>query len=151
MNYFPYDFQIGTLYISAEDEIIIGISPDHYHGTKEDTPIIQACAKQLREYFKGTRKEFTFEYKQTGTPFQEEVWSTLEQIPFGINVYYKDIANMIDNPKASQAVGSACGKNNLLIVVPCHRIVSKSKSGGGFRMGVDIKGELLKLEASYSD
>lgn len=147
MNYYAYEFDIGKLYISEENGIIIAISPLDYHGSKKESQAIKNCAQELQEYFKGQRKVFSFKYQHRGTPFQEKVWKALETIPFGQTVHYQDIAKMIDNPKASQAVGGACKRNELLIVVPCHRIVAKGKSGGGFRMGVDVKSKLLELEA----
>lgn len=149
MNYFPYTFNIGKLYISEEDGIITSITHDFFQGDENETPAIKACAKEIKEYFNGTLKTFTFKYKQEGTDFQKQVWDALVQIPFGSKVYYKDIAQIIGNPKASQAVGSACGSNQLLIVVPCHRIVPMNNSMGGFRMGKSVKKELLKHEKTH--
>ena len=149
MNYYSYTFDIGKLYISEEDGIIRSIAHDSFYGIEKETPAIKACATELQEYFDGDLKEFTFQYKQEGTDFQKQVWQALEQVPFGSQVHYKDIAEMIGNPKASQAVGSACGSNQLLIVVPCHRIVPMNKSMGGFRMGKSVKEELLKHEKTH--
>lgn len=149
MNYYKYKFEIGDLYISEEDDKIISISPDSYSGTEKETESLKFCAREIKEYLKGTLKHFTFKHTQNGTAFQKDVWNALEQIPYGIQVSYKDIAKMIDNPKAAQAVGSACKRNQLLLVIPCHRIVAKSKTGGGFRMGSEVKEFLLKHETDH--
>lgn len=146
MNYYEYTFDIGRLYITEHDGIILEISPDSFQGIKHETERISFCAHEIREYFAGNLKKFTFKHQQEGTAFQKEVWKALEQIPFGIRVTYQDIAHLINNPRAYQAVGSACGKNKLLLVVPCHRIIPKNKNGGGFRMGIQVKNDLLKHE-----
>ena len=146
MNYYEYTFEIGKLYISEHNGIIIGISPDFYQGEMKETDAIKFCAQEIEAYLKGDLRNFSFKHHQEGTDFQKEVWNTLQQIPFGIRVTYQDIAQKINNPRAYQAVGSACGKNQLLLVVPCHRIVPKNGSGGGFRMGVDVKKHLLEHE-----
>lgn len=146
LNYFKYSFDIGTLYISEDQGTIVSISPDSYFGKEKESEIIKFCANEIKAYLNGELKDFTFEHKQEGTDFQKDVWNALQKIPYGIKVTYKEIAKMIENPKAAQAVGNACKRNQLLLVVPCHRIVAKSKSGGGFRMGNDVKDFLLKHE-----
>ena len=73
----------------------------------------------MDEYLKGKRTDFDLSLKQTGTPFQEQVWQQLAKIPYGKTISYKTLAERINNPKAVRAVGSANGENNLPIIIPC--------------------------------
>lgn len=82
----------------------------------------------------------------SGTAFQRDVWQSLYRIPFGETRSYVDIARDIGKPKAARAVGQACGKNPIPIIVPCHRVISQNGSLGGYSSGLDIKQVLLKLE-----
>jgi len=80
-----------------------------------------------------------------GTPFQRAVWSTLTKIPYAQTWSYKQVANSL-GVKCYRAVGSACGRNPLEIIVPCHRVVD-SRGLGGYSAGLDAKVYLLRLEA----
>ena len=82
----------------------------------------------------------------SGTAFQESVWEALEQIPYGQTRNYTQIAEEINKPKAVRAVGSAIGKNPVLMVIPCHRVVTKTGKIGQYRGGVVMKESLLSLE-----
>ncbi len=106
--------------------------------------------EQLEQYFAGKRKTFSVPFSQRLTPFQKEVYDILLNIPYGYTVTYGDIAYLMGKEKASRAVGNALGKNNLLILVPCHRVLAKS-SLGGFSSGLDLKKALLKLEKSWEN
>lgn len=81
-----------------------------------------------------------------GTPFQQLVWKELLNIPKGQTRTYQDIAHVIGKPKAVRAVGTAIGKNNLAVVVPCHRVIRKDGTLGGYRWGIEKKKKLLKKE-----
>jgi O-6-methylguanine DNA methyltransferase len=81
-----------------------------------------------------------------GTPFQHQVWNALCKIPFGETRSYLQVAQAIGKPKSPRAVGQACGKNCIPILVPCHRIVSASGRLGGFSGGLHIKRALLGIE-----
>ena len=80
-----------------------------------------------------------------GTDFQKKVWKKMQKIPYGKVKTYGELAEVIGSPKAARAVGTACGKNHIPIIIPCHRIVS-STGIGGFSGGLDIKEKLLALE-----
>ena len=82
-----------------------------------------------------------------GTDFQRKVWQELIKIPYGQTWTYGEVAKAIGSPKAVRAVGSACACNPYLILVPCHRVVSK-KGLGGFALGLTAKKKLLKYENS---
>lgn len=101
---------------------------------------------ELREYFEGSRRSFSLPIDIKGTPFQEEIWSALKQIPYGKTYTYSDIAELIGRPKAVRAVGSAIGANPVLITVPCHRVIGKNGAITGYRGGTEMKQYLLQLE-----
>lgn len=82
----------------------------------------------------------------TGTPFQQQVWKELQKIPYGATRSYQDIAVAIGNPKAVRAIGQANHRNPIMIVVPCHRVINKNGSLGGFGGGLEVKKYLLDLE-----
>lgn len=81
-----------------------------------------------------------------GTPFQQSVWQELMKIPYGETRYYAQIAEALGKPTATRAVASAIGKNPLLIVVPCHRVIGKNGKLTGFRNGLPLKAALLRHE-----
>ncbi len=86
---------------------------------------------------------------QLGTPFQQQVWSALRQIPSGQTVSYTELAQRIGQPSAARAVASACAANPLAVVVPCHRVVRSDGGLSGYRWGEDRKRTLLALEARH--
>ncbi len=86
-----------------------------------------------------------------GTVFQRMVWQALCQIPYGTAVTYTDIARSVGCPHGARAVGQACGKNPTAIVVPCHRVVGRNGSPGGYSGGLSIKKALLHLEGIVID
>lgn len=110
------------------------------------SPFAKQVKKELNLYFKGELKKFKLPMNTRGTKFQQKVWKALKEIPYGETKSYTQIAKMIKNPKSCRAVGSSCGKNPFLIVIPCHRVVS-TNSLGGFALGLKAKKQLLSREA----
>ncbi|MES2252856.1 MAG: MGMT family protein [Pseudomonadota bacterium] len=84
--------------------------------------------------------------KPIGTPFQMSVWEALTTIPHGATTYYSAIAAIIHNPLAARAVGSAIGCNKVIGFIPCHRVLAKDGTLGGFEWGLDLKEKLLAYE-----
>lgn len=80
-----------------------------------------------------------------GSIFQYKIWRALRDIPVGQTISYKELANKI-NSKAIRAIGTACGKNPLAILVPCHRVIKSNNDIGQYRWGIDIKRKLLNRE-----
>lgn len=115
----------------------------------ETPPVLVECYKQLEEYFKGQRYDFTFPYEFEGTEFQKTVWQALTKIPYGETVAYQHIARSIENEKAVRAVGSANGKNKLSIVIPCHRIIGSNGKLTGYAGGLWRKEWLLNHERQF--
>ena len=88
--------------------------------------------------------------KLNGTKFQISVWEEIKKIPKGQTKTYKDIALALKNPKSSRAVANACGKNPLLIEIPCHRVIRSDGKLGGYsgKGGINQKRKLLKEEGA---
>ena len=109
--------------------------------------ILEEAAYQLREYFEGTRKEFSLTLNPEGTDFQKKVWQTLQQIPYGKTVSYLALSKTLGDVKAIRAVASANGQNPLWIVVPCHRVIGSDGSLTGYAGGLHRKKWLLEHES----
>ena len=116
---------------------------------KNENQLEQALS-ELNKYFRGIPTQFTLKLNLSGTDFQKRVWKSLLNIPYGKTASYKDIAAMIGKPEAVRAVGGACGKNPVPIIVPCHRVISADGNLGGYSGGLRIKKALLKLEGHSS-
>jgi len=106
--------------------------------------------RELKEYFAGERRRFEVPLEPAGTEFQRQVWQALTDIPYGETCSYREIAEIIGNPKAVRAVGAANGANPIPIIVPCHRVIGSDGSLTGFGGGLDAKRYLLDLELSHS-
>ena len=105
---------------------------------------------ELESYFSGRLNSFSFPLAQTGTAFQQRVWNTLMEIPFGKTVSYKTMAIQLGDEKCIRAAASANGKNKLAIVVPCHRVIGSSGELIGYAGGLWRKKWLLAHEAKYA-
>lgn len=143
---------VGLIEIKETDRYISSVKIIHEEDAEESeaSPLLNNAIKQLEEYFSGERNVFDLPLKQSGTPFQQKAWEYLSTIPYGKTVSYKDEAISIGSPKGCRAVGAANGKNNLAIIVPCHRVVNEGGGLGGYAYGTDIKRLLLELENYYN-
>lgn len=112
---------------------------------EEDSNAVQSLGAQIMEAWEKDDLE-SLQYDLQGTDFQKSVWNTLLKIRKGAVVSYGDIANDLQKPKASRAVGSAVGENPVSLVIPCHRVVQKSGAIGNYGWGVDLKRALLQAE-----
>lgn len=144
---------LGILKIESDGKSVRSISIEtkkHEISSPEmkDNPAMKNCIHQLQEYFEGKRKSFDFEMNLDGTDFQKKVWKETKKIKFGETLAYSDIAKRIHNPKAVRAVGAALGENPVLLAIPCHRVIAKSKKLTGFRGGLGNKAKLLEFEGS---
>lgn len=108
--------------------------------------LIATTLKQLQEYFDGVRKSFDIPLDLHGTDFQLTAWKTLGQIPFGQTITYGQQAIAIGRPKAVRAIGGANGRNPVVILLPCHRVIGADGSLTGFGGGIDVKKWLLAHE-----
>jgi len=111
----------------------------------EDLRPNEALINVIEAYLRGDNPPINLPWDINATPFRYNVWRGVCKIPYGETRYYKDIASMVGKPKGARAVGQALGKNPLLILIPCHRVVSVN-SLGGFGAGIEVKRYLLNLE-----
>ncbi|MBW6515300.1 MAG: methylated-DNA--[protein]-cysteine S-methyltransferase [Candidatus Cloacimonetes bacterium] len=150
---YHYDSPIGLLGIISSETDLLSIS---FLGTgkpkkQELNEIITETINQLKEYFSGKRKYFHLKLSFEGhTSFQKGVWQALSQIPYAKTASYSEIAKKISKEQAVRAVGNACGKNPFLIIIPCHRVLRKDGSFGGFSAGDDLKQKLLDHEYRFT-
>jgi len=150
-----YHSPVGLLKITGTAGFISEIS---FHDTtqkvggnrKELPPLFILCIEQLIQYFNGERRVFDFPINQTGTSFQQEVWSLLMAIPFGKTISYMQLAIRAGDPKSTRAVASANGKNNVAIVIPCHRVIGSNRELTGYAGGLWRKKWLLEHEAKVA-
>ena len=139
---------VGELLVSADDDGLTGIefAPHRTPAGQRDDDAFGDVAKQLEEYFAGTRRQFDVTLAPRGTVFQRSVWSAIAAVPYGETVSYGSIARALGTPSGSRAVGAATGRNPIVIVIPCHRVVGADGSLTGFGGGLDRKTLLLDLE-----
>ena len=160
-----YSSPLGEILLAADD---IGLTGVWFEGQKyfalyldkeheeREIPVFAAAKQWLDAYFAGKKPDVNVPLHFTGTPFQNEVWEILAAIPYGKTVTYGDIAKQLTEKHggkrmSAQAVGGAVGRNEISIIVPCHRVVGKNGSLTGYAGGIDKKTVLLKLEGAYED
>ena len=151
-----YDSPVGTLTLVASEEGLraviwpdgrldrVGLAGETL--TPGDAPVLDATARQLDEYFAGTRTAFDLTLDLQGTPFQLAAWQALAAIPYGETRTYGQQADRIGRPTAVRAIGAANGRNPVSIVLPCHRVIGSNGSLTGFGGGLAVKERLLALE-----
>ncbi len=110
------------------------------------SPVLAQAAAQLAESFAGPRQNFPRPLAPRGPPFQQEVWRALCAIPYGQTRSYGQLAAALGRPSAARAVGGACRRNPIWLMIPCHRVVGASGSLTGYAGGLERKKALLALE-----
>ncbi len=147
------DSPIGPLTLVADGGTLCGLHMDGQRhrphdgsfGRRDAGPFAEAV-DQLDEYFAGRRTTFEVDMAPAGTDFQQQVWGTLRDIPYGATASYGQIASRVGRPRAVRAVGLANGRNPIAIMIPCHRVVGASGDLVGYGGGLDRKRQLLELE-----
>ncbi|MBI3354861.1 MAG: methylated-DNA--[protein]-cysteine S-methyltransferase [Nitrospirae bacterium] len=112
----------------------------------KDDAAFSELARLLKRCLNGERLKIEIPLDMKGTDFEKKVWKALLKIPHGRTKSYGEIARKIDLPKGARAVGNACGKNPVPIIIPCHRVVAGDGGLGGYSGGIGIKKRLLKIE-----
>lgn len=122
----------------------------HFQGTliQNHSPFHTDVVRQLEEYFCGIRKKFDLPICLSGTEFQNQVWRTLQDIPYGSTVSYKALSETLGNPLAIRAIASANGANTHAILIPCHRVIGSNGEMVGYAGGASIKKKLLQIEGA---
>ncbi|HMH32050.1 MAG TPA: methylated-DNA--[protein]-cysteine S-methyltransferase [Puia sp.] len=152
-----YQSPVGLLRISGRANYISGIhfidhleDQDKTQPPQEPAPILIQCVEQLIEYFQGARRQFEFPVHQDGTSFQQSVWNELIGIPFGKTISYLELSRKLGDPKVIRAAATANGKNNVSIVIPCHRVIGSKNELVGYGGGLWRKKWLLMHEAKIA-
>ena len=154
MNVWYINSILGAICLEEENDALCGVHfcPD---GAPEleplprrvvETPLLQEAEEQLNEYFAGVRREFDLPLAAKGTAFQQAVWAQLRKIPYGEVRTYGQLAASPVCTRSLLPRGSACHRNPLCIVVPCHRVIGADGSLTGYAEGLEIKEYLLELE-----
>jgi methylated-DNA-[protein]-cysteine S-methyltransferase len=147
------DSPIGGLALFAD---VAGLRRIDFMGGREARPVPSGWAcdgaalgrvvEQLGAYFAGRLRDFDLALAPEGTPFQQRVWKSLCEIPYGATTTYGELAARLGNPNASRAVGLANGRNPIPIVIPCHRVIGRDGTLVGYGGGLPIKQHLLAIE-----
>lgn len=160
-----YQSPLGEIMIAADEKGLTGlwfVGQKYFalyldkENEEKEIPVLKDAKKWLDIYFSGKEPNFKLPLHFTGTDFQNEVWEILYSIPYGKTMTYGEIANILAKRKglkrmSAQAVGGAVGKNEISIIVPCHRVVGTNGSLTGYAGGISKKIELLKIEKGYKD
>ncbi len=112
----------------------------------EDRACLEKVFRELDAYLSGRPVRFSAALDLCGTPFELSVWKSLRKIPRGRTLCYGDVARLLKKPGAARAVGNACGKNPVPIIIPCHRVTKGDGGIGGYTGGAGIKKALLDME-----
>ena len=155
-----YDSPLGGILLAADEVGLTGLwfdgekyfadnlPAEHEEG---ETPILAETMRWLDLYFTGREPGFTPPLHPVGSPFRQEVWALLLQIPYGKTTTYGALARLLAEKRglarlSAQAVGGAVGHNEISIIIPCHRVVGTNGSLTGYAGGIDKKVKLLELE-----
>jgi methylated-DNA-[protein]-cysteine S-methyltransferase len=152
------DSPIGGLGVATDPtgvvDVSFGADPLAAGGTSSDQPdeaaagLLEQALAELRGYLAGVLTEFTVPvHIRNGSAFDRDVWAAIATIPYGQTRSYGAIARQVGDPSAAQAVGLACHRNPVPLIVPCHRVVGSDGKLVGFGGGLHRKGWLLSLEA----
>lgn len=142
---------LGPISIIADEQFVQQITfKENLFNEPQENEVTQLAASQLTAYFEGNLKTFTLPIKQAGTAFQQEVWSALLTIDYGVTRSYLQMAKQMNNVLAIRAMAAANGKNNLAIVVPCHRVIGSDGTLVGYAGSLWRKKWLLDHEREVS-
>lgn len=148
-----YQSPLGTITFEVVDKKLISLVIEKKDVIETLHPDIMHIKNQLDLYFRHEIKVFDVDLLFIkGTDFQRKVWISLLEIPYGTTKSYQEIATQIKHPKACRAVGQACKKNPIGIVVPCHRVIGKDGSMTGYsgKNYTGLKRQLLELEKEHA-
>jgi methylated-DNA-[protein]-cysteine S-methyltransferase len=146
---YAFDTSIGSFIATEDSGAIVGLRLSAgEQGGSYDAPsaLLAEAESQITQYLGGQRREFDLPIEARGSDFENRVWDYLKTIPYGQRRTYGEVAIAIGSQGAARAVGTACGKNPVLVAVPCHRVVGAGGRLGGYVGGANIKERLLALE-----
>ena len=142
-----YSFKtiFGWMTIESLNFKLMSVKFGKSQNSKKDKYLIR-ISKEIKLYSLGKLKKFNFEYRLLGTPLQIKIWNELSKIKYGQTKSYGEIAKRVKT--SPRYVGNVCGQNNLLLIIPCHRVIRSDGSLGGFSGlgGIKLKKKILNLE-----
>jgi len=161
IEYTTFNSPIGKIYIAAVKEGVVKISfsteslqelekycQKHLGSeVREGSEYTRNAKQQILDYLEGKSQSLDFPVIHLNSPFRQKVLEAERNIPYGETRSYGEVAKMVNNPRASRAVGSANAENPLPLYFPCHRIITSNGKLGGFGGGLNVKQYLLDLEA----
>jgi methylated-DNA-[protein]-cysteine S-methyltransferase len=152
---------IGTLNLIAHEDVLLGAnlstvsalkaSLDDEDRTREfkEVKSIPVISDLIKDYFDGDLSALNaIKVRQPGAPFSQAAWKAMRRVKAGKTLSYADLADRAGSPAAVRAAGSACAKNAIVLVVPCHRIVKTGGALGNYAYGLNKKEWLLRFEAA---
>lgn len=145
MSFLSFSSPLGDITLFEHNEALVAMDWGRAPGGTE-TPFLLDVRRQLEDYFDGHRTTFSVTLDPAGSAFQKKVWAAIRQIPYGHVSTYGTLAHEVDS--APRAVGGACGRNPIPIIVPCHRVLAANGALGGYSglNGLETKRFLLGLE-----
>jgi methylated-DNA-[protein]-cysteine S-methyltransferase len=140
---------LGPLTLVSDGGSLTAVLFDDTGAAGDDAgdAVLAAAREQLAAFLAGERRDFDLPLRPAGTPFQQEVWAALRELPYGETIGYGALAARLGRPGAARAVGLANGRNPLPVIVPCHRVIGASGALTGYGGGLERKRFLLGLEA----
>ena len=146
MSSYVFKSIIGNIELVSSKNRVIAVHRRRKKPNKTEDKLLKRSALQIKMYLARKRRSFNFPTSQMGTKFQNRVWNYLRRIPYGRTTTYGDIARKLRT--SPRAVGGALGKNNLMMTVPCHRVVGSDGKLTGFTSvgGLGTKKDLLNIE-----
>jgi methylated-DNA-[protein]-cysteine S-methyltransferase len=142
------DSPVGRLALEADGDVLTGVrwTGDGERTQDKPSPVLEEAVRQLDRYFARRLKAFDLPLAGRGTDFQKSVWKMMREIPYGETVTYGGMAMALGS--GPRAVGMACGRNPIPIIVPCHRVLGSGGKEGGFSggRGLPTKRQLLAIE-----
>ncbi|MGB1288611.1 MAG: bifunctional DNA-binding transcriptional regulator/O6-methylguanine-DNA methyltransferase Ada [Aggregatilineales bacterium] len=140
----------GVCSLSMGDDIETLVTKLHNNFAKaaieRNDDAIGEALQQVLNYLEGQQPHFDLPLDIQVTAFQKRVLEELQRIPYGETRSYGEIAKALGKPKASRAVGAACGANPVPLIIPCHRVIGSSGKITGYAFGTDRKKQLLTME-----
>ncbi len=144
---FTFETDLGPFTAVSDGRFLKELRYGRGGDTETEDEVLLAVARQVREYISGVRREFDVPVAPEGTEFMKKVWRVLRRIPYGEVLTYGDVAEEAGSPRGARAVGGAVGRNPLLLIVPCHRVVARDGLGGfSGEGGLELKRKLLAIE-----
>ena len=144
-----FDSPLGTIKVRGDVAGVQEVCFEECLVEQKNTTVpntLLPCVEQLQQYFAGERHAFDLDLNPQGTDFQQLIWNLLLKLPFGSTISYLKLARQYGNTKAVRAVAAAIGKNPILVVIPCHRVIGSDGTLVGYAGGMERKEQLLQLE-----